>query len=65
MRLTLLALVLLAACVIVQSVGILLLIHWLARRRRDVETASISRRLGILVRLFVCIVALHLIQVGL
>ncbi len=65
MHLALLALALLAACVIVQSAGMLLLIHWLARVRDVVESRSAFRRTGLLLRLFVFIVLLHLIQVGL
>ena len=67
MRLTLLSLGLLAACVIVQSAGMLLLIRWLARVRRIIESPSPSvlRGVGLLLRLFVWIVLLHLIQVGL
>jgi voltage-gated potassium channel len=65
MHLALLALALLAACVIVQSAGMLLLIHWLARVRHVLESSSARRRVGLLIRLFVCIVLLHLIQVGL
>jgi len=65
MDLALLALVLLAACVILQSVGMLLLIHWLARVRHVLESPSTPRRVGLLLRLFVWIVLLHLIQVGL
>jgi len=65
MRLALLALALLAACVIVQSAGMLLLIHWLARVRHVLESPSVPRRIGLLLRLFVWIVLLHLIQIGL
>ncbi len=65
MWLALLAMALLAACVIIQSLGMLLLIHWLARIRRVLESRSTPRRVGLLLRLFVWIVALHLMQVGL
>ena len=65
MRLALLALALLATCVIIQSMGMLVLIHWLARARRVLESPSRSRRVALLLRLFLGIVLLHLIQVGL
>ena len=65
MRLILLALALLAGCVIVQIIGMLLLIHWLARVRSIIESPSVPRRMGLLLGLFVSIVLLHLIQVGL
>jgi hypothetical protein len=65
MHLTLLALALLAACVIVQSAGMLLLIHWLARVHHILESPSARRRVGLLLGLFVWIVLLHLIQVSL
>jgi hypothetical protein len=65
MRLALLALALLAACVVVQSAGMLLLIHWLARVQHLVESPSARRRAGLLLRVFMWIVLLHLIQVGL
>ncbi len=65
MRLVVLAVALLATCVIVQSVGMLVLIHWLARVRRVLESPSTLRRVALLLRLFLGIVLLHLIQVGL
>ena len=65
MRLAGLALALLATCVIVQSMGMLVLIHWLARVRRVLESPSMPRRVALLLRLFLGIVMLHLIQVGL
>jgi voltage-gated potassium channel len=65
MRLGLLALALLTACVIVQSVGMLVLIHWLARVRQILESPSAPRRFVLLLRVFLWIVLLHLIQVGL
>jgi len=65
MRLALLALALLAACVIVQSAGMLLLIHWLTGVNRVLESSSWRRRAGLLLHLFLRIVLLHLIQVGL
>jgi hypothetical protein len=65
MRLALLAVALLAACVIVQSAGMLLLIHWLARVHHVLESPSARRRSGLLLALFLSIVLLHLIQVGL
>src|SRR5262245_16732726 len=65
MGLALLALALLAACVIVQSVGILVLIHGLARLNHVLESPSVRRRVGLLLGLFVWIVLLHLIQVSL
>jgi voltage-gated potassium channel len=65
MLLALLVLALLAACVIVQIAGMLLLIHWLARVKHIIESPSARRRAGLLLRLFGCIVLLHLIQVGL
>jgi hypothetical protein len=63
--LVLLAAALLAACVIVQSLGMLVLIHWLARLRHVIESTSAPRRVWLLLRLFLGIVLLHLIQVGL
>jgi voltage-gated potassium channel len=65
MRLALLALALLAACVIVQSAGMLLVIHWLARVRHVLESPNVGRRVGLLLRLFVWIILLHLTQIGL
>ena len=65
MRLTLVVLAMLGACVVVQSAGMLLLIHWLARRRRLLESPSAIRRVGLLLRLFVGIVLMHVTQVGL
>ena len=63
MRLALLAVALLAACVIVQGSGMLLLIFWLARIRNVLESPSVVRRMGLLLRVFVSIVLLHLVQV--
>jgi hypothetical protein len=51
--------------VIVQSVGMIVLIHWLARARRVLESPSAPRRVVLLLRLFLAIVMLHLIQIGL
>src|SRR5262249_57746497 len=65
MRLALLGLALLVTCVIVQSAGMLALIHWLARVRLILESPSTPRRVALLLRLFLAIVLLHLIQVGL
>lgn len=65
MRLALLALALLAACVIVQSAGMLLLIHWLTRLHHLLESPSARRRGGLLLGLFLAIVLLHLTQVSL
>jgi len=65
MRLALVALALLAACVIVQSAGMLVLIHWLAGVRQVLESPSAPRRSWLLLRVFLGIVLLHLIQVGL
>jgi voltage-gated potassium channel len=63
MYLALVALLLLTACVIVQSGGMLLLIHWLVRVREVLESPSVYRRVGLLLRVFVWIVVLHLLQV--
>src|SRR5262249_50472126 len=49
----------------VQSVGMLALIHWLARVRLILESPSTPRRVALLLRLFLAIVLLHLIPVGL
>jgi voltage-gated potassium channel len=65
MQLALIALALLAACVIVQSLGMLLLIHWLVRVRHILESPSALSRVVLLLRLMVSIVLLHLIQIGL
>ena len=65
MRLALLGLGLLVTCVIVQSAGMLALIHWLARVRLILESPSTPRRVALLLRVFLAIVLLHLIQVGL
>ena len=65
MRLAVVALALLAACVIVQSAGMLVLIHWLAGVRQVLESPSAPRRVWLLLRVFLWIVLLHLIQVGL
>ena len=65
MRFVLLALALLATCVIVQSLGMLVLIRWLSRVRRVLESRSTYLRVALLLRLFVGIVLLHLVQVGL
>ena len=65
MRLVVLAIALLATCVIVQSLGMLVLIRWLSRVRRILESRSTYLRVALLLRLFVGIVLLHLVQVGL
>ncbi len=65
MRLVLLAVALPATCVIVQSLGMLVLIRWLSRVRRVLESRSTYLRVALLLRLFVGIVLLHLVQVGL
>ena len=65
MRLVLLAVALPATCVIVQSLGMLVLIRWLSRVRRILESRSTYLRVALLLRLFVGIVLLHLVQVGL
>ena len=65
MGLGLLAVSLLATCVIVQSLGMVVLVHWLARVRRILESPSTPRRVALLLRLFSGIALLHLIQVGL
>jgi len=64
-RLVLLAVALLATCVTVQSLGMLVLIRWLSRVRRVLESRSTYLRVALLLRLFVGIVLLHLVQVGL
>jgi hypothetical protein len=63
--LVLLAIALLAACVVVQSVGMIFLVHWLARLRHVIEGTSAPRRVWLLLRLFLGIVLLHLSQIGL
>ncbi len=63
MHLVLIALALLAACVIVQSLGTLVMIHWLARIRQVFESPYVVRRAGLLLSLFMCIVLLHLTQI--
>src|SRR5262245_20075980 len=63
MYLALVALTLLAACVIVQSAGMLMLIHWLAGVRQVLESPNVFRRVGLLLRVFVWVVFLHLVQV--
>jgi voltage-gated potassium channel len=65
MHLVLIALALLAACVIVQALGTLVMIHWLARARRVFESPHARRRTGFLLCLFMFIVLLHLIQIAL
>ena len=65
MHLVLIALALLAACVIVQSLGTLAMIHWLARVRRVFESPYVVRRVGLLLGVFTFIVLLHLIQITL
>ena len=65
MYLALVALTLLVACVIVQSAGMLLLIHALAGVRQVLDSSNVFRRVGLLLRVFVWIVLLHLVQVAL
>lgn len=65
MRLAPLGVALLATCVIAQSLGMLVLIRWLSRVRRVLESRSTYLRVALLLRLFVGIVLLHLVQVGL
>jgi hypothetical protein len=65
MLLALLGLALLVACVMVQSLGMLLLIHRLSRLRGVIESPRTVRRMGLLVGVFLGIAALHLVQIGL
>ena len=65
MHLVLIALALLAACVIVQSLGTLAMIHWVARVRQVFESPNVVRRVGLLLGIFMFIVLLHLIQIAL
>jgi voltage-gated potassium channel len=64
MKLALLALVLVSMCMILQSGGTILLIHWLARRRHLLESRLARRRMGLLLRIFLWIVVIHLVQVS-
>jgi len=63
MNLALIAVAMLAACVLVQSSGMVVLIRWLVRVRSAVESSSVARRIGLLLRLFMLVVLLHLVQV--
>ena len=63
MNLALIAVAMLAACVLVQSSGMVVLIRWLVRVRSAVESPSVARRIGLLLRLFMLVVLLHLVQV--
>ena len=65
MHLVLIALAMLAACVIVQSMGTLVMIQWVARARRVFESPYVVRRVGLLLGVFTFIVLLHLIQIAL
>ena len=65
MHLVLIALALLAACVIVQSLATLVMIQWIARARQVFESRYVVRRVGLLLGLFMFIVLLHLIQITL
>ena len=65
MHLVPVALAMLAACVIVQSLGTLVMIHWIARVRQVFESRYVVRRVGLLLGLFMFIVLLHLIQIAL
>jgi hypothetical protein len=61
----LLAVGLVSACVVLQSAGTVFLVHWLARMRPVIESPSAVRRASLLLRLFLWIVLLHVVQVGL
>jgi len=65
MHLVLVAVAMLAACVIVQSLGTLVMIQWIARVRQVFESPYVVRRAGLLLGLFMFIVLLHLIQIAL
>src|SRR6185295_18226513 len=65
MRLMLVALALLVSCVLVETAGIIFLIHQLARVRDIVASRSAYRRGTLLLGLFLCVVVLHLVQIGL
>ena len=64
-ELTLVTVALLAACVAIQSVGTVTMIHWLDRHSDAVELPTPRRGIDLLVRLFLGIVLLHLIQMSL
>ena len=65
MHLVLIALAMLAACVIVQSMGTLVMIQWVARARQVFDSPYVVRRVGLLLGLFMFIILLHLIQIAL
>jgi hypothetical protein len=65
LELTLLTMALLASCVAIQSVGTVILIRWLDRHSRAVEAPTPRRGIDLLVRLFMQIVLLHLLQISL
>jgi hypothetical protein len=65
MGLGVLALLMVAACVTVQSAGTIFLLHWIYRVRHVLESPGVFLRLWLLLRVFACIVSLHLIQVAL
>jgi len=65
MHLVPVALAMLAACVIVQSLGTLVMIQWIARVPQVFESPYVVRRVGLLLGLFMFIVLLHLIQIAL
>ena len=65
MHLVLVALAMLATCVIIQSMGTLVMIQWVARARQVFDSPYVVRRVGLLLGLFMFIVLLHLIQIAL
>jgi hypothetical protein len=65
MQLALIGFGLLAACVTVQSVGMLLLIHWISRGRHVLDSPSALPRIALLIRLIISIVLIHLVQISL
>lgn len=64
MNLCLLTIALLAACVTIQSIGTVVMIGLLERDRNAVAYSSAIRAIGVLLRLFLAIVVIHMIQIG-
>jgi hypothetical protein len=64
MFLALLAVVLVSVCVVLQSGGTVVLLHRLSRQRHLIESPVLLRRMILLLRIFLWVISLHLLQVG-